>query len=756
MTRVYRRILAVATLLAMLAAASVGGMYLRYPGFTRAVLNQLRYADLVQNRNLAACLVYWLQFMQKLTINPSTHVWGFEGIAGTSDFEGGQLAYHRGDFSGAIDRFSRALQRDGESKDRVFWLAISYLRAADVDNCLAHLLRPHDEGDAPGGPGQYCALPITRFHERRASAEHAAGLFEHLLDQYGPDRLHQWLLNVSWMVLGGFPDRVPPRYRITGSFVDAFYGGGVPEMSARYSDLKFVERAAEFHLDRYSTGRGIAVEDFDHDGYLDIVTGGNFDSVVFYHNDGGRDFSDRTAEVGLEHITQPFSIVAADYDNDGWVDLFISRPFGRYSLYRNDHGVFHDVTSETGLLDGLAADEVTATWVPAFADVDNDGRLDLFLSQWGMKVPFTRGLMARPRSDSRLFMNEGGRFVDRTREFGLAPLVRDQFFLGTAFGDYDGDGFDDLFLSSPLLNTSVLLHNVGGRRFERVPYDDRHEGGFAAAFLDLNQDGRLDIFQAGFGDARTSTAQAVFGEGTWTHAAGHTTVHMQRDAGRFEDRSRMFSMPMGTMGSTFGDVNNDGCYDFYLGTGGPEGWFVLPNLMYMGRPEGSGCSEALDNVSMLFGLGTLQKGHAAVFFDFDNDGDEDLYSSLGGMWPGDAWPNQLFVNESTSRNTWVGVRLRGRQTNRMGVGAQLAVHTRTKDGQPAVRYAVMNNKTGFGSAPYLLHVGLRDADRIERIDVRWPVSRCAHSYAATINTINLLDEAACDKTQTEAAGSGRP
>jgi hypothetical protein len=526
--------------------------------------------------------------------------------------------------------------------------------------------------------------------------------------------------------------------------MDAFYGERKKRVEAEFSYLSFDERARELGVDTFNSGKGVAVEDFDGDGYLDIVTGGNFDTVRFYHNERGRGFTDRTDAAGLGGIKQPFIISGADYDNDGRVDVFFARPFGNYALYRNHgDGTFEDVTAKTGLLDVKRADHIAATWVAAWADVDNDGDLDLFLAQWGFKIPLVGGLMAKPRMDSTLLINEDGRFADRTREWGLGPTVEDQYFIGAAFGDYDRDGYPDLFLSSPLRNTSVLLHNAGGRGFERTSLISRGEGGFAAAFLDFNHDGLLDLFWAGFADAKSSTEQAVFGEHRDTYRSGETTIWLQRPDGHFEERRDLFDMPISTMGSSFGDVNNDGCYDFYLGTGTPEGWFVLPNLMYVGAADGAGCAERLTNVSMLQGLGTIQKGHGIVFFDFDNDGREDVYSSLGGMWPADKWPNQLFVNQSRLANAWTAIRLRGCRVNYFGVGVTIKVVAENAKGAEIVRYALMDQGTGFGSSPYLAHVGLLDATRVKGVEVYWPASRCRQTYQAELGKLNVLDEAEC-------------
>jgi hypothetical protein len=167
----------------------------------------------------------------------------------------------------------------------------------------------------------------------------------------------------------------------------------------------------------------------------------------------------------------------------------------------------------------------------------------------------------------------------------------------------------------------------------------------------------------------------------------------------------------------------------------------LPNLMYIGELNGTQPTGQTTNISMLHGFGTIQKGHSIVFFDFDEDGDQDIYSSLGGMWPADSWPNQFFVNNSQLENSWVKIRLRGRQTNYYGIGAKIRVVARNPDSEKIVRYYHIDNKTGFGSAPYLAHIGLFDATEIETVEVRWPVSRTTKIYSAALGQLNILDEA---------------
>ncbi len=266
-----------------------------------------------------------------------------------------------------------------------------------------------------------------------------------------------------------------------------------------------------------------------------------------------------------------------------------------------------------------------------------------------------------------------------------------------------------------------------------------------AAFVDIDHDGRMEIFQGGFTDARTSTAGAVFGE-RLGRPAGRSSILRHGEASRFEPHEAYFDggeLPIATMGASYGDLDNDGCLDFYLGTGNPEGWFILPNLMFRGARSGKGCEQRAVNISMLNGFGTIQKGHGIVFVDFDGDGDQDIYSSLGGMWPGDRWPNQLFVNKSPNGNRWVKIRLRGRRSNRFGLGARITVRAVDEEGGAIVRTYSMDHKTGFGSPPYMAHIGLLDAVAIDEVQVWWPASGSRCSYPARLETVNWLDEKGC-------------
>jgi FG-GAP-like repeat len=785
--RPWRRLAAGALLGALaLAVAAVLALRAAYPGMASGLWNQARYGTWEENANLWACNTYWLEFMQKLRLDEATGRWDFNHTAeaGLDDFEMGRLAFHRGDFARAAALLERHLQRFGESEQGLFWLAMSNMRLAEVQNCLAHLTAPADGGGpgavagAAGGVeaaghamdgrrmamglaglvetghpmtdhAAFCSLPLRRPHDLQQPSRRAAWLFARLLDRFDPDpdsaRLYRWLLNFCYMTVGGFPAEVPRRFLIQTPFIDAFYGAAAERARQRYGDLRFADRAQEMGVDSLGNGRGVAVEDFENDGRLDLVVASS--KLRFFRNVGGR-FVDVTEAAGLGGIVQPFTVSAADVDGDGWMDLLVTCPFSHFHLFLNNRdGTFRDAAAASGLLAALPPDAIAASWITAWGDVNNDGKLDLFIANWAFKMPFLHGIMGKPRMDSKLFINNGdGTFHDGTAEFGLAELVHDRFYIGAAFGDYDRDGYEDLLLTSPLRGTSVLLHNVRGRRFEVTDLLPRKEPAFTGSFVDVDQDGRLDIFEAGFGDARTSVEQAVFGVHAADFLTGHSSILLQTPDGRFVDHPEFFGdgrMPMGTMGASYGDLDNDGCPDFYLGTGNPEPWFILPHLMFLGEEVGSRCTGRMVNISMLQGFGNVQKGHGIVFADFDGDGRQDIYSSLGGMWPSDQWTSQLFMNQTKNANSWVKVRLRGRASNRFGVGSMIAVRAHRADGTPIVRTYHMDSKTGFGSAPYLAHIGLERSVAIDGVEVRWLGSGCVWTYPARLRELNLLDEADC-------------
>ena len=730
------------------------GLFITYRPLIKTAIKEARYGGLASIRPTIQFFSYWAKYYNQLKENPGNGTYDFEWITRASqsqldldDYEFGVLSWHRGDFTTAVSSLE-AYHRDEEAtEESLFWLAMSYLRLAETENCLHALISP----DRPLRPMMHqtmCTLPLTMHHTQAEYSRSAADVFQRLLDEFDDKNdLYRWLLNFSYMTVGGFPGEVPEKYLVQGNFIDHFYGARSEQLKTDYAYLRFRDYANDFNVDTFDAGKGIAVEDFDRDGYLDVIVSGFYTSLRWYRNDEGRGFVDLTEEAGLSQIKGTHLITAADYDNDGWMDLFAGRPLagnpmGDYVLLRNTgEGHFENITASVGLLplDDDGQRKRAMPWASAWADVDLDGDLDLFIATLGGRAD---ALVGEPVLNSRFYINEGGRFVDGTKAFGLSEQLPSRYLIGASFGDYNNDGYPDLSVTGWSRGMKGLLKNVDGQRFERTDAIVHHSPHFMNSFIDINHDGLLDLFTAGSGIAVPVTTQAVFGEKKEAFNMGHSAIWVQQPDGQFERRIDLFrnQMPIATMGVSFGDVNNDGAYDFYLGTGSPEGWFVLPNLMYIGEMDDGKPSGFMTDISPLYGLGTVQKGHGIVFFDFDNDGDQDLYSSLGGMWPGDAWPNQFFVNESELTNTWTRLRLRGRQSNFYGVGARIKVVAETEAGAPVIRTYFMDNKTSFGSAPYLAHIGLADAARIERVEVTWPGQRSPRIYPAALETLNLLDE----------------
>ena len=732
--------------LLILLALSAGAFAFSYPGLMEDGWQELRYADFSELEADARFFFYNIKYFQKLRRDPT----GKYTLPPTDEqdrFAQAMISYHRGELADAIHSLEADIEHRGETERKLLWLALAHQRRAEQQGCL-HELEHGSHAIEPVEPSPFgelrhhriCSLPLAANAEAEPGMKKAAEHFRALLDRYDPESpLYRWLLTFSTLAAGGSPEDVPEHYAVQGPFMDTFYGETYRATAMRFDHLEFHDRAAQLGVDVFDAGKGVAVEDFDGDGFLDLVTGGSFSHVRFFHNDRGRGFVEQTEQVGLGGVLQPFIITAADYDNDGWMDLFISRPYHVFALYRNrGDGTFEETTRAAGLLDGIRPDQSVFTFVSAWSDVDNDGDLDLFLAQLGRKLPLSGGLLGKSPMGSALFLNHHGHFRDVTREFGLGAILKDRTYTGAVFGDYDNDGDQDLFLSSFTRGLSVLLRNVDGAAFEKTDLIGSHDPGFMAGFVDVNHDGRLDLFQGSNGPAEPVVEQVVFQS---TDPPRYTQkLFLQNDHG-FELRQDLFGrFHISSMGASFGDLDNDGCHDFYLGTGNSEPTFVLPNLMFLGQSEGTRCTGGLTHISMLNGFGSIQKGHGIVFFDFDNDGDQDIYSSLGGMWPSDPWPNQLFVNESRLERSWIKIRLLGRTSNRFGAGAHIRVEALNAHGQTIVRHRSIGPKTSFGSAPYSAHIGLMDAVRLERVEVRWPGAPEPVPYDARLNAFNLLDE----------------
>jgi hypothetical protein len=372
----------------------------------------------------------------------------------------------------------------------------------------------------------------------------------------------------------------------------------------------------------------------------------------------------------------------------------------RKSLLRNDlrglAGRFVDVTREAGL-----AAPTYPTQAAGFQDYDGDGDLDLYV---GAEAAGSNHYA------SQLFRNNGdGTFTDRAKEAGVENV---RFAKAVAWGDYDDDGDPDLFVSN--FGDNRLYRNNGDGTFtdvapELLPPKPAPET-FPTWFFDFDNDGDLDLFVADYRLQPARVSASYFGA---TFEDGGPLLY-RNDGGRFVDVGREVGMarPAMPMGANYGDLDNDGWLDIYLGTGEPDLASLMPNQMY--RNAGG----RFVDVTFAGGFGALPKGHGVAFGDLDNDGDQDLFHQLGGFFPGDEFANVLFENPGPA-GSWVTLRLEGRRANRFGVGAR--IEARVRDGGVARSIHVLVGTGGsFGGSSLQQEIGLGGAQRIDELVVRWP------------------------------------
>ena len=583
-------------------------------------------------------------------------------------------------------------------------LAVAHLRQAEVQNCIARH-RP-----------ECCIFPLAGggVHEVEEPARRALDGFLAFLE-FKPDHLPtRWLANVAAMALGEHPGGLPEAQRIPP---EAFASeGSVP----RFRDV-----APALGVDAFNLCGGVAVEDFDGDGLLDILTS-TFDpaeGLTHYRNVGDGTFEDVSQRSGVADQLGGLNLIAGDVDGDGDQDVLVLRGAWltvegrlRNSLLRNDGGRFRDVTHEAGL-----ATPAYPTQAAAFADFDGDGRLDLLVANESM-------VDEDPRQDhpTQLFRNLGdGRFEDVAQQAGI---TNDRYAKGVTLGDYDNDGDLDVYLSNFGPNRLYRNDSSEGRLAftdvaEELGVMEPADRSFACWFFDYDQDGWLDLFVTAY----EGGAADLVGELLELKRRRPRPRLYRNLGGRFEEVGRergldRFFLPMG---ANFGDVDGDGWLDLYLTTGDPSLENILPNAM-LRNVEG----QRFEDVTTAGGFGHLQKGHGIAFCDLDNDGDQDLYHQLGGFYPGDRFHNALFENpgSASSPNRWLTLELVGTRCHRDAVGARVRVVVRTAGGERTLHRAV-GSLSSFGGSPHRLELGLGRAEEILRVEVDWPGTEATETFA---------------------------
>jgi hypothetical protein len=577
----------------------------------------------------------------------------------------------------------------------IFFQGVAGLRRGETENCIACR-----------GTGA-CIFPIrpTAVHTRPEGSRLAIEHFTEYLKQFPNDQGTCWLLNLAYMTLGQYPGKVPREFLLTfDSFGKEFDIGSFAEVSQRVG------------VDRLNMAGGAIMDDFDNDGLLDLVvsTWDAGQGMAFYKNRGDGTFEDRTEAAGIGNQTAGFNLVQTDYNNDGFLDIYVSRggwlyvrklPMRPTLLRNNGNGTFTDVTREAGLM--APVNSLSAAW----ADYDNDGFLDLYV--------------CCEEGPNRLYRNRGnGTFEEVALKAGVQG--KQQCCKGAVWLDYDNDGYPDLFLTY-LNSTPQLFHNNGNGTFTDVTAAMGITGpksGFGCWAFDYDNDGWPDIFATCYDRSLDALVRNMQGQPV-PKTMDVTRLYRNLGGKKFQDVSKESGIDkvFATMGCNFADFDNDGYLDFYLGTGDPYLETIVPNRMFK-NVGGKRFAE----ITATSGTGHLQKGHGVACGDWDRDGNVDLFVETGGATPGDRYHNVLFQNPGQGNN-WLTVKLIGKKTNRPAIGARIKVVTAGSGmAQPLTVYRHVSSGASFGANPLQQTIGVGKASRVATLEVHWPTSRTTQVF----------------------------
>jgi hypothetical protein len=425
--------------------------------------------------------------------------------------------------------------------------------------------------------------------------------------------------------------------------------------------------------------------------------------LAVYRNKGDGTSEDRSEAAGVTGQLGGLYCVQTDYNNDGFIDVYIPRaawfPFAiRPSLLRNNgDGSFTDVTREAGLLDPVNSN--SAAW----ADYDNDGWLDLFVC---CEQQFNR--LYHNRRDGT-FEEVGGRAGLR----GEAPTAT--ISKGAAWIDIDNDDYPELFVNK-LGGAAEFYRNNRDGTFRNATSPMGIDGptyGFSCWAWDYDNDGWLDIFSTSFDRTLGDVVKGLLGQ---PHSRHSNRLYRNLGGAGFEDRTSEAGLDMvfSTMGSNYGDFDNDGFLDFYLGAGDPGFAMLVPNRMFKNV-----VGQRFAEITGSAGTGHLQKGHGVACGDWDRDVDVDVFIQMGGTVNGDKYHNIFFQNPGQG-NHWLTVKLVGKKTNRVAIGARIKVVTAGKE--PLTVHRHISSGSSFGASPLQQTIGLGASERVAVLEVHWPAS----------------------------------
>ena len=497
---------------------------------------------------------------------------------------------------------------------------------------------------------------------------------------------------------------------------------------------------------------GIGLIDYDNDGWLDIfiINGAAIPSLKkespkyynrLFHNNHDGTFTDVTEKAGLVGVGYDMGVAVGDFDNDGWEDIYVASVTKNHLYHNNGDGTFTDVTDKAGVGSPMYKGQKMWSAAAGWIDYNNDGKLDLFVSnycRWEVnKDPMCLGggrlrAYCHPKFyeplPSTLYRNNGdGTFTDVSDETGISKKLGKG--MGIGFNDYDGDGFTDIFVANDNMPNS-LFHNLKGKAFEEIAMDagvaysenGKAVSGMGIEFRDFDNDGLPDIWH-------TATELETF------------PLFRNRGAGIFIDvtgRSGLARPTLEMSGWSNGaaDFDNDGLKDLFVARGN-----VLDNIAeFSNRTYGEPNSIFRNLGKMTFEDVTAQTGpdmqlsepyRGAVIGDLFNDGHMDLVVTvLNGK-------TRVLRNITANDNNWVEFTLVGTKSNRMAIGAQIKITT----GDGKSQYDIVSTSAGYGaSRDPRAHFGLGAFKTIKQVEIRWPSGERQILRDLPANRIHRVEE----------------
>jgi hypothetical protein len=539
----------------------------------------------------------------------------------------------------------------------------------------------------------------------------------------------------------------------------------------------FLTQPLKFAMIRYGPA-GITTVDYDNDGFYDLFIPDGVESKLF-RNKGDGSFEDVTAKAGLAGLDGVSVGLFADYDNDGFKDFFVSRTFKPNQLFHNNgNGTFTEVTKKSGI------GEDCCTTVASWTDYDNDGFLDLYVGRYldpRESIPTT--FYARNGLPNQLYHNNGdGTFTNVTEKSGVGELG---LCLGTVWGDYDGDGYPDLYVVNDF-GRKTLYHNNRNGTFTDVTVKSgtlAYGAGMNASMADYDNDGKLDIYstnirsdEAWYAEMPTVMRYMMncWRQGVWKTdmplywevfkqsgfgfvevfqqmASGNTLLRNRGD-GTFEDTTvKTNANPLGWFwGASFADFDNDGWLDIYAA----DGWVYndrdteieldfLNNVVSKQKEYKTGIFFDPKYFGKTSWHGWERNRHLrnrgdGTFEEIGRAAGTDLLLNSRGVAVADFWNrgvldiavsastdrHALLKNDVGSKRNWLAIELVGTKSNRDAVGARVSIVVK---GKPQMREVVLGD--GYGSQNSLRqYFGVSDAAAVDEMVVRWPRSGVVQKF----------------------------